>query len=81
MSIEHNSIGVGERHGVANWECATTAARDALVVTVSDIGKQCWVPGVGHFVLATAVPMLWEHATIAVPTVSAILADATSLLL
>lgn len=76
--MEHRNIPRGEFHGVANWSVASTAERDVLTVSDADIGKQCWVRGTGHFVLAAASPMTWEAATIAVPTVSAILADATA---
>lgn len=76
--MEHRNIPRGEFHGVANWSVASTAERDVLVVSDADIGKQCWVRGTGHFVLAAASPMTWEAATIATPTVAGVFADATA---
>lgn len=62
--MEHRNIPRGEFHGVANWSVASTAERDVLTVADADIGKQCWVRGTGHFVLAAVSPLTWEAATV-----------------
>lgn len=58
--IEHSTISEGERHGVANWEVLTAAARDALSVGITDVGKVCHVLGRGMFTLASVGPAVWE---------------------
>lgn len=62
--MEHRNVPVGEIHAIANWSVATTAERDLLAVIAEDVGKQCWVRGVGHFTLATVAPTTWEAATV-----------------
>jgi len=58
--IEHSTIPEGKRHGLANWEVLTTAARDALPVGITDVGKVCHVLGRGTFLLASVGPAVWE---------------------
>lgn len=59
--IEHSTIPEGKRHGVANWEVLTAAARDALSVGITDVGKVCHVLGRGMFLLASVGPAVWER--------------------
>lgn len=60
MSIEHSTISEGSRHGIANWEVASTAAMGALTVSIADIGKVAHVLGGGHYVLVDVSPSVWE---------------------
>lgn len=66
MSIEHKLIPAGEQHVVANWHADTVEALDNLSVTFDDIGKQAWVQGVGHYVLANSDPITWEAAGVSI---------------
>lgn len=61
--IEHSIIPEGKRHGIANWEVLTAAARDALSVGITDVGKVCHVLGRGMFLLASVGPAVWERAS------------------
>lgn len=61
--IEHSTIPEGKRHGLANWEVLTIAARDALTVGITDVGKVCHVLGRGTFLLASVGPAVWERAS------------------
>lgn len=58
--MEHRDAPVGEMHPIANWVVASTAARDALSVTLRDVGKVCRVENVGHFVLDAVTPVTWR---------------------
>lgn len=62
MTVEHRTIDFGERHGAANWIVLTggVAALAAISVSEDDIGKQAWVAGRGHYVLAAVSPTVWE---------------------
>ena len=77
MSIEHSDISFGEMHPVANWVLTSggAAALGSIAVSDADIGKVAWVAGVGHFVLATVAPTLWE--TLGLTLTSAVYADPT----
>jgi len=57
---EHKDLSPGSRHGVANWEVASIAQRDALTPAYTDVGKICWVLGRGHYTLANTTPITWE---------------------
>lgn len=70
MSIEHKLIGTGEQHIVANWHADTVEALDNLSVTFDDIGKQAWVQGVGHYVLANSDPITWEAAGVGIASLA-----------
>ena len=61
--IEHSTIPTGDRHGIANWEFASYAARDAQAVSLADVGKVGHVVGKGHFALASVSPTVWEPMT------------------
>lgn len=68
MTIEHKTIGAGDRHAVANWVIVSGGlpALGSLSVTEEDVGKQAWVVGVGHYALATAAPAVWESVGITI---------------
>lgn len=62
MTIEHSTISFGEIHPVANWAVTVggVAALGGIPVGDGDIGKVAWVAGVGHYVLASTSPTVWE---------------------
>lgn len=62
MTIEHSTISFGEIHPVANWAVTVggVAALGGISVGDGDIGKVAWVAGVGHYVLASTSPTVWE---------------------
>lgn len=62
MTIEHSTISFGEIHPVANWAVTAggVAALSGIPVGDGDIGKVAWVAGVGHYVLASTSPAVWE---------------------
>lgn len=62
MTIEHSTISFGEIHPVANWAVTVggVAALGGIPVGDGDIGKVAWVAGVGHYVLASTAPTVWE---------------------
>ena len=62
MTIEHSTISFGEIHPVANWAVTVggVAALGGIPAGDGDIGKVAWVAGVGHYVLASTSPTVWE---------------------
>lgn len=62
MTIEHSTISFGEIHPAANWAVTSggVAALGGIPVGDGDIGKVAWVAGVGHYVLASTAPTVWE---------------------
>ena len=62
MTIEHSTISFGEIHPAANWAVTSggVAALGGIPVGDGDIGKVAWVAGVGHYVLASTAPAVWE---------------------
>ena len=73
MTIEHRDIQTGEQHVVANWVVSSVNALTSLTPNELDIGKQAWVAGRGHYVLAAVSPNVWE---LVAPTVASAAFDA-----
>lgn len=62
MAKEHALSTLGNRHAIHNWEVADATARDALVVTTTDVGKIAWKQDDNTFwFLADDSPMTWEE--------------------
>lgn len=60
----HRSIVVGDNHILHNWDVADAAARNALVVLASDIGKAARQTGDSSFwVLTNNVGPVWKELT------------------
>jgi len=89
MTIEHSTISFGEIHPVANWAVTVggVAALGGIPVGDGDIGKVAWVAGVGHYVLASTSPTVWESLGVTITdmtydipsaTISIALSDGTT---
>ena len=68
MTIEHSTISFGEIHTVANWAVTVggVAALGGIPAGDGDIGKVAWVAGVGHYVLASTAPTVWESLSVTI---------------
>jgi hypothetical protein len=78
MTIEHTDIQTGEQHVVANWALSSISQLTALTTQATDVGKQAWVAGSGHYVLAATDPDVWERVS---PTLESANLEGTTLTL
>lgn len=78
MTVEHSDIQFGEMHPVANWALSSISQLTTLTTRATDVGKQAWVAGSGHYVLAATDPDVWERVS---PTVESVSLQGTTLTL
>lgn len=61
MAIEHIDIPPGEVHAPHHWRVADAAAREALAVTVAELGMYCWQQDDdSQWLLTAASPAAWK---------------------
>lgn len=79
MTIEHSTISFGEIHPAANWAVTSggVAALGGIPVGDGDIGKVAWVAGVGHYVLASTSPTVWESLGVTITAMTYDIPSAT----
>ncbi len=58
--FRHSDLSPGNIHGIVQWSVATSVERDALVVTIEDIGKVCRVSEDLYW-LSSANPVVWSQ--------------------